>query len=147
MFKRRYQHVLAASARIEGDFRFEKLLLLEGALKGALIGMGKDAGVLVRGKVQGPVTADLVYVEGTIEGDVTAREVIVYKGGAIRGKLQAEAVHLLKGGQVEGEVRVTPAVAAQPAPTAKDHTAASVAKSRLLEISTHHSSGGTRVEL
>lgn len=134
MFRRRFKHVLTRSAHLKGTLRFEKLLLLEGQMDGDLIGTGTGSGVLVRGRANGPISADTVYVEGEVTGNIVAKEVIIYAGGIVRGHLQVETLHLLKGGQVHGQISMSPATASPEAAERTETGSAQLAKARLLDL-------------
>jgi cytoskeletal protein CcmA (bactofilin family) len=60
------------------------------------------AGVTVKGDVSAP---EALVVDGTIEGDVAARAVVVGPSGEIRGKVNAVEADI--GGAVAGEVHIT----------------------------------------
>lgn len=129
----RYEHVLHASCRVEGSLSFAGGLLLEGFLKGPLIGNGKKSEAFIRGQVQGDVQADTVYIEGTVTGNVAAQTLVIQAKGKLIGNAHVRSLHLVEGGVFNGtiETRVPDAAPVTALPAGGS---ASVAKQRLEQV-------------
>ncbi len=81
----------------EGD------VVVDGSFEGELAIAGRAA-VGPAGRVKAPVSAALLTVEGRVDGDVSAAEVIVREGGRLHGDVQAASVGLADGGAIHGTV-------------------------------------------
>jgi len=145
MFSRRLDNILGPASHVLGTVTFDGLLLLEGTLKGALVGRGNRAKAIIKGCMEGPVQADTVFVEGTILGDVTAQAVVIHPRGVVLGRVTTEVLHLEKGGRIEGPLVVPPPRAvAEPAAalSGKKTSSAEAAKARLLEQTSRRPAAG-----
>jgi cytoskeletal protein CcmA (bactofilin family) len=125
--------LIARSARVLGDVEFAGGLHLEGRVRGnvrcAADAPAKEPCTLwisEAGVVEGAVDVPSVVVNGTVAGDVVARERLVLGAQArITGNVQYGAIEMALGAQVSGKLMpiasgAKPVVAAgpQPAPAA-----------------------------
>ena len=78
-----------------GDLRCDGTLEGSVSLEGALA---------VGGRLVGPVRAQALAVEGTVQGSVTAGELNVLAGGRLVGDVRATRIGLDDGGSIEGMV-------------------------------------------
>ncbi len=89
--------------RIRGRLSGEGDVIVDGSFEGELAIDGRVA-VGPAGRVKSPVSARLVTVEGRLDGDVAAGEVIVREGGRLHGDVRASRVGLEDGGSIHGTV-------------------------------------------
>lgn len=83
----------------EGDLR------VEGVFEGQVHLQG-DLRVAGAGRVRAPVVARRVAVEGRLDGDVEAAEVLVHEGGRLVGDVRAPRVGIEDGGALLGTVEM-----------------------------------------
>jgi len=94
--------------------RFRGRVHLRGAqeILGEITGPVEATGSLVIGpnaRVDGPVVADILDLEGRVEGDVVARErVSLLAGATLRGTLRSPRVSVAEGAHLEGPCRIGP---------------------------------------
>ncbi|MCB9624905.1 MAG: polymer-forming cytoskeletal protein [Sandaracinus sp.] len=88
---------------VHGRLSGEGDLIVDGGFEGELSIEGRVA-VGPAGRLKAPVTARLVTVEGRVDGDVTAAEVVVREGGRLHGDVRASSVGLEDGGALHGTV-------------------------------------------
>ncbi len=90
---------------VRGRLTGEGDLCIEGVFEGELQLQG-NLRVGGRGRVRGPVMARWVAVEGRLEGDIDAGEVLVREGGRLVGDVRAPRVGLEDGGALLGTVEM-----------------------------------------
>ncbi len=90
---------------IRGRFSGEGDVIIEGSFEGEMELQGQVR-VGSRGRVRAPITASAVTVEGRLEGDVVAGDVIVREGGHLIGDVRAPRVGLDDGGTLLGTVEM-----------------------------------------
>ena len=133
-----FVHSLGLNTHVRGDVTFEKGMLVEGTVDGAVTGsQGSSLAVGKNGCINGGVVADTVLVEGAVNGPIQAKRIILAASCTVQGDLQAQCVDIQDGATFEGNV-----VIRQPAqqPQGTDATSASVAKGRLkVELAGNHS--------
>ncbi len=129
--------LIARSATVHGDVEFAGGLHLEGRVVGNVRAtLGLAAGdtctlwISEPGTVEGTVDVPSVVINGSVVGDVIARErVVIGSQARISGNVQYGAIEMTLGGEVSGKlVPMGPASAASSAaPTAASTAASSVA--------------------
>lgn len=88
---------------IRGRLSGEGDVIVDGSFEGEMTLDGRVA-VGPAGRIKAPVSAGLVTIEGRLDGDVTAGEVIVREGGRLHGDVRASRVGLEDGGAIHGTV-------------------------------------------
>ena len=100
-------NLISPGTHLEGKLRFDRTTRISGRVSGSIQG-GRDAAIILseEGLVEGNITADRVYIEGFVEGDIEATEFIhVASGGRVVGNLTSPRVQLDFGAWFEGECR------------------------------------------
>ena len=100
-------NLISPGTHLEGKLRFDRTTRISGRVSGSIQG-GADAAIILseEGLVEGNITADRVYIEGFVEGDIEASEFIhVASGGRVVGNLISPRVQLDFGAWFEGECR------------------------------------------
>lgn len=88
---------------VRGQLSGEGDLVVDGVFEGSMSLRGRVA-VGPPGRLRAPVTALLVSVEGRLEGDVSASEIVVREGGRLQGDVRAPSIGIEDGGVLYGSV-------------------------------------------
>ena len=97
--------VVGPSILVQGDMTGDEDLVVQGRIEGSislkknLVTIGKD------GRVNATVNAQVIRVEGTVEGELCGREqVIVTRTGSVSGNIVAPRVTLEDGCRFKGSI-------------------------------------------
>jgi cytoskeletal protein CcmA (bactofilin family) len=96
--------ILPPSLRFKGELSADEDLLIQGQIEGTIkhtqrVTVGKE------GRVKANISAQVIKVEGTVEGDLHAeRSVYVEDSGNLRGNIHAPSVCLVEGSRFNGAV-------------------------------------------
>ena len=96
--------IIPASLKFKGELSADEDLLIQGQIQGTIkhtqrLTVGKA------GKVKANISAQVIKVEGTVWGDLTAeRSVSVENSGNLRGNIHAPSVCLVEGSRFNGMV-------------------------------------------
>lgn len=96
--------ILPPTLRFKGELTADEDLLIQGQIEGTIkhtqrVTVGKE------GKVKASISAQIIKVEGTVEGDLHAeRSVYVEDSGNLRGNIHAPSVCLVEGSKFNGAV-------------------------------------------
>jgi len=100
------ESLIGAGTVIEGDVRFKGGLRIDGQVKGSVSAEDGSPGMLVlseRARIDGPVRATHLVVNGTIEGPVHADDLIELQPKArIVGNIRYHALEMHHGAVIEG---------------------------------------------
>jgi cytoskeletal protein CcmA (bactofilin family) len=109
----RIDTLLGKAARVQGDVDFEGGLHLDGQIQGAV--RSDDApdsslSVSESGSIQGPVRVPNVVLNGTVRGDIHARERVVLGATArVEGNVYYGVIEMTLGAQIIGKlIRLEP---------------------------------------
>jgi cytoskeletal protein CcmA (bactofilin family) len=132
--------LIAKSARVQGDVEFSGGLHLEGRIRGNVqCPAGAPANepctlwISEPGIVEGTVEVPSVVINGSVVGDVIARErVVIGSQARITGNVHYGAIEMALGAQVNGQLvpmtqATAPATSAAPAATASPSAAKAAA--------------------
>jgi cytoskeletal protein CcmA (bactofilin family) len=96
--------ILPPTLRFKGELSADEDLLIQGQIEGTIkhtqrVTVGKE------GRVKANISAQVIKVEGTVEGDLHAeRSVYVEDSGNLRGNIHAPSVCLVEGSKFNGAV-------------------------------------------
>lgn len=96
--------ILPPTLRFKGELSADEDLLIQGQVEGTIkhtqrVTIGKE------GRVKANISAQVIKVEGTVEGDLHAeRSVYVEDSGNLRGNIHAPSVCLVEGSRFNGAV-------------------------------------------
>jgi len=96
--------VLPPTLRFKGELSAEEDLLIQGTVEGSIkhtqrVTVGKE------GTVKASISAQVIKVEGNVEGDLHAeRSVFLAETGNLRGNIHAPSVSLVEGSRFNGSV-------------------------------------------
>lgn len=99
---------IGSKITMKGELSGEEDLLIEGTVEGS-INLG-DCLVAVgsKGQIKADIKARAVNIEGQVDGDVHAKELVTVKvGSKMNGNLKAERVHLEDGAKFRGGIEMT----------------------------------------
>src|SRR6267143_5351604 len=103
---------MGKAVRVLGDVEFQGGLHLDGHIAGGVRSTGADAtlSVSVTGSIEGPVEVPSVMLEGSVKGDIHARERVVLGATArVEGNVYYGIIEMTLGAQIMGKlVRVAP---------------------------------------
>ncbi|MFZ0131171.1 MAG: polymer-forming cytoskeletal protein [Desulfobacterales bacterium] len=121
--------LVSENISIEGELVGEENILINGRVTGAIKLKG-DLVVGQSGVVEADVEADTVVIQGTVKGNVTARNHLeIQATGKMIGDITARSIDIKEGSAFEGRSRMLksgrdePASAVLPSPSATPATA------------------------
>ena len=96
--------ILPRSLRFKGELSADEDLLIQGSIEG-VINHTQRVTVGEEGSVKASITAQIIKVEGTVEGDLHAgKSVFVEESGTLRGNIHAPSVCLVEGSNFNGTI-------------------------------------------
>lgn len=105
--------IIGADTHIEGRMRFQKAAKINGKFDGDINGPG-ELRVANNAMCKANVEAGSVSVDGTIEGNVTAKDrVALNNGGRVKGDIVAAKMVMAEGASLYGQVAIGPDAAQQ----------------------------------
>ena len=126
--------VIGPSLDLQGELSGNEDLLIEGRVQGRIQLPQNAVTIGIKGRVSAQVLARMISIEGEVDGNLVAEELIVLKKSArVRGDLVAPRVVIEDGARFKGTIDMEPAKpsqAAGPRPlAASPDAAATVPKS------------------
>lgn len=104
-------NVVAEGTRVEGKISFEHISRVHGTLIGEV--HAKPGSTLILSEtamVEGNITADTLFIDGYVHGDVQAKtQVIISRTGRVVGNISTKSLKLEFGGYFEGRCAMEPA--------------------------------------
>ena len=108
----RIDTLIGKAARVLGDVEFQGGLHLDGHIAGGVRSTAADAtlSVSATGSIEGPVEVPNVMLEGSVKGDIHARERVVLGATArVEGSVYYGIIEMTLGAQIMGKlVRLEP---------------------------------------
>ncbi|TMM48467.1 polymer-forming cytoskeletal protein [Qipengyuania marisflavi] len=106
--------VLGSDIAVKGDIKASADLHIDGSVEGDIA-----CASLVQGEtstIAGAITAEHARLAGSVDGSITARELVILKTAKIKGDVFYDALTIEQGAQVEGRFahRDARAAAAKP---------------------------------
>jgi cytoskeletal protein CcmA (bactofilin family) len=96
---------IPASIHIVGDLHSEDDLLIEGQVRGNIIGSGATVTIGHHGRIDGDIRAKRILIHGTACGAVSASERIeIAATASVSGTLSADHVVIAEGATVNGHI-------------------------------------------
>ena len=94
---------------IEGKIVSGEDLVIEGNVSGSISAKGHEVIVGSAGKLKADISAKVVRVEGSVQGDISGVEkVIISKTGNVLGNIDAPRVTLEDGAKFKGSIEMDP---------------------------------------
>ncbi|HEV8631519.1 MAG TPA: polymer-forming cytoskeletal protein [Thermoanaerobaculia bacterium] len=119
-----HRAVIGAATAVRGQIAAREDLWIEGQFDGEIQAAAHQLTVGAGGRVRADVKARTVVVEGELQGNVAAEQmVLVRAGGRMLGDIQAPRVGLEEGCHFRGNVDMTPGAAAATAASTPAETA------------------------
>jgi cytoskeletal protein CcmA (bactofilin family) len=108
--------VIGASLDLQGELSGNEDLLIEGRVQGRIQLAQNAVTIGAKGRVSAQVLARLISIEGEVDGNLVAEELIMLKKSArVRGDLVAPRVVIEDGARFKGTIDMDPAKPAQAA--------------------------------
>ena len=105
--------VLGPTLSFKGDLTAEEDLLIQGKVEGSITHTQRLT-VGVQGTVKANIRAQVIVVEGTVDGDLQAeKSVFVKETAKVRGNIYSPAVSILEGACFSGNIDMDGKKAAQ----------------------------------
>ena len=109
--------VIGPTLHFKGDLSAEEDLVIQGRVEGSITHTQRLT-VGAQGTVKANIRAQLIIVEGTVDGDLQADESILVKESArIRGNMLSPSVSILEGASFNGSIDIDGKPAPQPRAT------------------------------
>jgi cytoskeletal protein CcmA (bactofilin family) len=94
---------------IEGKVVSGEDLIIEGNVSGSISAKGHEVTVGSAGKLKADISAKIVRIEGSVQGDISGVEkVIISKTGNVLGNIDAPRVTLEDGAKFKGSIEMDP---------------------------------------
>ena len=107
------QSIITADAEVTGSIKTNGSLQIDGKVEGD-VACGHDVMVGKTGSIKGNTTVNSIVVEGTIEGNIVARERIELKSSTrMTGDLKAKRLAMEEGVAFSGKAEITPSAAGE----------------------------------
>lgn len=98
--------IIGSGLSVKGSVRGDAPLTVRGVVEGS-VQLGGELRVEAGGRVEADVEATRVVVEGSLTGDILAREAIVIEAGAtVIGNLQTPRLAIAEGAHFRGRVEM-----------------------------------------
>lgn len=108
--------VIGPSLDLQGELSGNEDLLIEGRVQGRIQLPQNAVTIGVKGRVSAQVLARLILIEGEVDGNLVAEELIMLKKSArVRGDLVAPRVVIEDGARFKGTIDMEPAKPSQAA--------------------------------
>jgi cytoskeletal protein CcmA (bactofilin family) len=131
-FAARVDTLIGKSTRVQGDVKFQGGLHVEGSVVGNISAERESKAMLSiseSGRVEGSIDVTQVVLNGTVYGDVIARESVVLGAGArVHGNVHYGAMEMSYGAEVSG--RMVPLNGSAAAASTGGNSAGSAAEER-----------------
>ena len=96
--------VLGPTLHFKGELHADEELLIKGRIEGSITHSQRIT-VCAEGSVTANVRAQVIVIEGTLEGDLTAeKSVMVRETAKLRGNLSAPSVSIVEGAHFTGGI-------------------------------------------
>ena len=123
------QSIITADAEVIGNIKTNGSLLIDGKVEGD-VACGHDVAGGKTGSIKGNTTVNSMIVEGTIEGNITARERIEMKASTrMTGDVKAKRLAMEEGVAFSGKAEITPSATGEAAAKTESRSAAPAASS------------------
>ena len=95
--------IIGEGATIKGEIKEENEITIQGNVDGDI--ECKDLIIGKTGSVKGKIKADTLYVEGSVEGEITVKELLkLMSSSYISGKINYGSLQINEGGKLIGEL-------------------------------------------
>jgi cytoskeletal protein CcmA (bactofilin family) len=110
--------ILGPTLHFKGELHADEELLIKGRIEGSITHSQRIT-VCPEGTVQASVRAQVIVVEGSLDGDLQAeKSVMVRETAKLRGNITAPSVSIVEGAQFTGGIDMDKKVAAVESATA-----------------------------
>jgi cytoskeletal protein CcmA (bactofilin family) len=117
--------VLGPTLRFKGELHADEELLIKGKIEGTITHTQRLT-VCAEGVVKANIRAQMIAVEGTVDGDLQAEKSVQVKESArVNGNIRAPSVSIVEGAHFNGNIVMdsSKAAASSPKPAVHDQAA------------------------
>ncbi len=101
--------MIGSTVNIKGDITCDENFIIDGKVEGNVTCNSHEVTVGQSGNLKANISAKVVKIEGTVEGDISGHEkVIISKTGNVRGNIVAPRVSLEEGARFKGSIDMDP---------------------------------------
>jgi cytoskeletal protein CcmA (bactofilin family) len=113
--------VLGPTLRFKGELHAEEELLIQGQIEGSITHTQRVT-ICAEGTVKANIRAQIIAVEGTVQGDLHAEKAVQIKETAVlKGNVHAPSVSIVDGAQFNGNISMDVAKRADSHAMQSDH--------------------------
>jgi len=113
--------VLGPTLRFKGELHADEELLIQGQIEGSIT-HSQRVTICAEGSVKANIRAQVIAVEGTVQGDLHADKSVQIKETAVlKGNVHAPSVSITDGAQFNGNINMDVARRADHATVQSDH--------------------------
>lgn len=113
--------VLGPTLRFKGELHADEELLIQGQIEGSIT-HSQRVTICAEGTVKANIRAQIIAVEGTVQGDLHADKSVQIKETAVlKGNVHAPSVSIVDGAQFNGNVSMDVAKRADSPTVQSDH--------------------------
>lgn len=113
--------VLGPTLRFKGELHADEELLIKGKIEGTITHTQRLT-VCVEGTVKANIRAQMIAVEGTVDGDLQAEKSVQVKDSArVNGNIRAPSVSIVEGAHFNGNIVMDGSKAAASSPKHAAH--------------------------
>lgn len=113
--------VLGPTLRFKGELHADEELLIQGQIEGSIT-HSQRVTICAEGSVKANIRAQIIAVEGTVQGDLHADKSVQIKETAVlKGNVHAPNVSIVDGAQFNGNINMDVAKRANAQPVQSDH--------------------------
>lgn len=101
--------MIGPTVKIKGDVFSDENLIIEGNVEGTVTANSHEVKVGKSGHVKADISAKVVQVDGTIQGNISGKEkVIISNTGNVQGNIDSPRVSLEDGAKFKGSIDMDP---------------------------------------
>ena len=94
--------IIAKDTTIKGNLEFVGTLIVEGTLESQIKGV--ELTIQKNGKINGSLDVQALNCHGQIEGDISAKTVVIHGSAMVSGEIKAETLEIEPGATINGNI-------------------------------------------
>lgn len=94
--------IIAKDTTIKGNLEFVGTLIVEGTLESQIKGV--ELTIQKNGRINGSMEVQALNCHGQIEGDISAKSVVIHGTAVVSGEIKAETLEIEPGATINGSI-------------------------------------------
>lgn len=94
--------IIAKDTTIKGNLEFVGTLIVEGTLESQIKGV--ELTIQKNGKINGSLEVQSLNCHGRIDGDISAKSVVIHGSAIVSGEIKAETLEIEPGATINGNI-------------------------------------------